>query len=642
MKQYHKNSLPHDEKLFYFDDEKQRSYSELDIIEKDDKTAAKNLITLNDILKPDKQRRPVQLVLIEGESGIGKTTLAWQLCHQWARKELGSVKEYDLVVLLPLRKKRAQTAEKAENLLPCDKSLDNRKDIMAAIGRGKGVLIVCDGFDELPPKQLEEDSVYVDLFNGDLLSEATVVVTTRPSASADFKRICNRRVDRKVEIKGFTETGITEFTKSVFSDDLKLKGFLNYLENNPTIYTLMYIPLSAIIIAKIYQEDYETRKKTMSQLFDAFTRVLVRRHILSKHREDVDRITFPLTSPANIDKLPHAMAPHFRKIAKIAYDGICENMHVFKNPEPDKKLVTLELMKEDKRHDLHGHYFTYVFFHYILHEYMAAIHISTMLSGELDSLQLKLKKEDMITRFLAGICHTNRYEHSHKLLQWLIEFLRCNCFDRSGALQLVHCAYECFSIMQELKVPYSEKNQFIVVEPKVGIDWYAMGYCIRHFDERWGLRMHATSLRDTDLLKKGLECPLPKSVSGVPPTSVSGRLKYLYISKSHLPISQVTTSLGDFGQLHHLDVCVQLDENDKKICVFNGDLPALTSFVRSHVTLQVLQLGQIVDYDTSTANHNLRELAEVVVNRQLKKLKLHKVDYDNLPQHLRKSPIIIC
>ena len=748
---YCRSPLAHEEKLF-FDYEKWRRYIELAIIEKDDETSTtaavnifrgKNMakeiltpiVTLNDILKPGKDGESVQLVLIEGESGIGKTTVAQQLCHKWAKEELDSVKEYDLIVLVPLRKRRAQTAEEAEHLLLCDRSLD-MKDVMTKIGRGERVLIVCDGFDELPSEQLKESSVYVRLFNGELLPKATVIVTTRPSASDVFKRVCKQRIDRKLEIIGFTEAGITEFAESIFSDD-DLNGFLSYLADNPSIYNLMYLPLSAIIVAKIYQEDYKTRKKPLSQLFDAFTRVLIRKHILSKHRKEVYSITFPLTSLKNIDKLPHAMAPHFHKIAKMAYDGICANENVFINPEPrpGEKLENLELMREVKCHNVHGHYFTYFFFHHSLQEYMAAIHIATMLSGKLASLRLQFKEKHMITRFLAGICHANQYEHSHDLLKWLVKFLGGNCFDRSGAQQLIHCGFECPSIMERLEVPYSEENPFIVVEPELGTDWYAMGYCISHFDERWGL--HVTSLKEenVNLLFKGLSS-----------ANVQGRIQHLHISKSDLPIYQVLASFRKGLQLRSLELqYVNVNEEDvavlrqliapetglkslsvrtvndythtssfipillddssleelvvrtgskanidtellphtntnlKKLTiscelvqplktllpntslthlvvnslVYDSDLPIFTSLIQCHSTLQVLELGLVVNYTSTpkptyvpleSASDNLNQLARVSASCcQLKKLKLHEVDYKyNLPKQFQENSTIVC
>ena len=56
---------------------------------------------------------------------------------------LESVKHYELVVIC-LREKRAQEACCLEELLPCDATT---QELIGAIGRGKGVLIVCDGFE---------------------------------------------------------------------------------------------------------------------------------------------------------------------------------------------------------------------------------------------------------------------------------------------------------------------------------------------------------------------------------------------------------------------------------------------------------------------------------------------------------------
>ena len=576
-------------------------------------------------MKDDETGTPVQLVLVEGTSGIGKTTLAWQLCHKWAKLEHDE--DYELVILVRLRKKRAQNATTLEDLLPYDKNATKLKQITSAIEGGEGVLIVIDGFDELSHEQ-QRQPIYVDLFKGECLAEATVIVTTHPSASSDFKDLCERDIHRELEITGFTDDGIKEFAKSIFkSDAAAVSGFRSYIQNNPPIYSMMYLPLSAVIVAKIYQEDYKTKLKTLSQLFDAFTRLLVRRHILSKHDENsktkVDPIAFPLTSLDNINKLSHAVASQFHEIARMAYDGICANEYIFRNL--GEEFENLELMKKVKRRNLHGQdYYTYVFFHHTLQEYMAAIHIATMLSGK---PRLQFEEQDMITRFLAGICQANGYEHGHALLKWLIKFLGDHCLDdRSRAMQLVHCACECPSIMDKLEVP--QEHPFIVVEPEVGIDWYAMGYCITHFiDKRWGLHIHATSLRNLEILKKGFKSSPPSG------------LKYLCISKLDLPFTQVFTTLGEFCQLQHLDVSV--DEEDKTAYIYDSDLPAITTFVQSHLTLRVLRLGQIVDNDD--ANANLHKLVEVAVSGpQMEKLKLHQVDHDNLPQHLCENPIVIC
>ena len=690
LKQYYdQDPLPHDDKLFVSNPNK-RGYAELDISEKNKETTlemekkndeslssikgiSQSIIALNDILIPDKEGKPVQLVLIEGTSGIGKTTLAWQLCHKWAKGQLDSLKDYDLVVLVRLRKKRAQKATKLEDLLLHD-NRTNMEDLIAAMGNGERVLILCDGFDELPHHQQRSD-FYVHLFSGELLPAATVIVTTRPSASYVFKRFINQNINRELEITGFTRKGIMEFAKSIFSNMAVFDDFVTYIQSNPPFNSMMYLPLSAVVIAKIYQESYKTNTpfpNTMSELFDAFACVLVRRHL-----ESIDQtITMP-SSLQDIRKLP-LVASQLFKIVEVAYDGMCNNLYVFNELPED--FEHLELMRKITRDTIaHGRRATFVFFHYTLQEYLAALHIANHLSCQLDSLQLQLEHRYtyMVTRFLAGICRNNRHDYCSNLCQWLVHFLHQICFDRSRALQLVHCAYECPSIVNDLKVEYSENNAFIVVEPEEGIDWYAMGYCISHFDERWGL--HATHLRkeNIDLLEKGL-------MSRSPP---KGTLNYLHISKSDVAVSQVLASLGEFCQLECLELLyISIDEEDeealkklnlKKLTiscelvqplaallhntslthlvidsqVYNSDLRFLTGLVESHSTLQVLKLGKIVHYSlipnptyTSSAStsRNLHQLVTVAINSQLKMLKLHQEDYNYIPEYHNNPTLSVC
>ena len=647
LKHYYRDPLPNDNKLLVSNHNK-HGYAELNTSEKGakgtqemenkngdspsstkDKSQSIATVALDDILKPDKEGKPVQLVLIEGTSGIGKTTLAWHLCHKWAKEELDSLKDYDLVVLVRLREKRAQRATKLEHLLSYDSTTD-MKDLKTAIKNGEGVLIVCDGFDELPLHQQESD-FYIRLFSGELLPAATVIVTTRPVASATFKKKIDQNIDRELEITGFTEKGIMEFAESIFST-AALDDFLSYIQNNPPIYSMMYLPLSAVILAKIYEENYKTDTpfpNTMSELFDAFACVLVRRYLESNNQT----IAMP-ASLQDISKLPLEASQLFEAVYKKAYDGICDNLHEF--DELPENFENLGLMRNVtcKKIDRRRHA-TFVFFHETLQEYLAALHIANKLSSNLSSLKLQLGKKNMIARFLAGICHNSRHDYCHDLREWLVEFLHQVCFERLQALQFVHCAYECPSIMPNLGEKESEKSAFIVVEPEVGIDWYAMGYCISHFDERWGL--HATSLRkeNIDLLEKGVKSP-PANTS--PPT-MSGGLKYLHINKSEVSVSAVITSLGKSCQLEHLELhYVKIDEKDeealrKLIASKESGQERLTyqtaneyTHTRSLIPMLlddsslvelVVRTGSVVNMDTELLPHSNTNLKKLTISCEL-------------------------
>ena len=653
--------------------------------------------------------------MIEGISGTGKTTLAWQMCHKWAEEELDSLKNYDLVILIRLRKKRAQLASQLVHLLPRSKGID-MEDVTASIGVGKGVLIVCDGFNELLHEQLK-NPLYQELFSGELLPEATVIVTTNPSASTDFRAICQQNLDREMEIVGFTDNGIKELASSIFSSRDDVNQFLSYIKSNYPINNMMTLPLSAVIIATIYLENIKRGThpfpKTMSKLFEVFTKTMI-------HRQIGDFMEEIPCSLHNFSKLPSRVASQFPIIAEIAYDRICKNEYVFN--DLGEEFDDLGLMKKiDRRKSLGAHkaQVTHAFFHHTLQEYLAALHIANKLSSQLTSLKLQLEQKDMILRFLAGMCDDS-HEYGRALRHWLAQFLSQICFKRShGTLQLIHCANECPSIMQELKVP---DNAFIVVQPEVGIDWSAMGYCISNFDERWGL--HAIRLRkeNINLLKEGLTSP---------PTSVPGRLKYLHLSKSEVSVSAVVISLGKFCQLECLELLyVNIEEEDeetlkKLIAVKSGltsltyrtvneythtrsllpmlfgpssletlvvrtgsvvnmdtellphintnlkkltisrelvkplasllpntsslthlvvasrvhdsDLPILNHIIASLPALQVLELGKIycgsIPVPLESASSNLYELAKVAISSQLKNLKLHKKDYDCLPEY---------
>ena len=502
-------------------------------------------IELKHILKPREDGTPVRCVLVEGAPGIGKSTLAWEVCHKW--EELESVKQYELVVLVRLREKKAQEARCLVDLLPCD-ATTNMKELLAIIGRGKGMLIVCDGFDELPREQRQDGSVYIDLLKGRLLPETTIIVTSRPSVSADLWSLCRHNIDRHLEVIGFTKEDIKRFSDSVFSGDI-LAGFLSYITSNPPIYSMMYIPLNAVIVALIYQDSYDTDTPfptTMTQLFDALTRALIRRHLVSTHQVPSTYCMPPsLQRTEDISKLPPLVAQQLLQLARVAYESLREKKYVFTDLRED--FEHLGMMKKTTSVNVStGPGCSYSFLHLTLEEYLTALHIVIANPSDFKMLQ----KDGVVLRFMAGMCRHDEY-HSHPVYQELVQVFSSN---RNG-LQLVHCAYEYPSIMDSVKVDYS-KHDTIKILPRVDFDWYVTGYCISHFDEQWGLSIGEFNVNDEgiDLFLKGLRFS---------PTA-KGRIRYLHLLI--LSFSQTFLPLREFCQLHSLKLFhVSIDHDDEVI-----------------------------------------------------------------------------
>ena len=144
----------------------------------------KEEINIDDIFEPVRHHSHLALVLVEGPPGVGKSTFAWELCRKW--DEIPSMRQYNLVVLLRLRDKYVQQMREIDDLF-YHKNGNLKKAVSKEVidSDGKGVLFILDGFDELP-SSLRCDGLLINIITGRNLPKSTVIVTSRPSATADF------------------------------------------------------------------------------------------------------------------------------------------------------------------------------------------------------------------------------------------------------------------------------------------------------------------------------------------------------------------------------------------------------------------------------------------------------------------------
>ena len=95
-------------------------------------------------------------------AGIGKTTLALILCRSWSRGEL--LQQYPLVLLLRLHDHSVRGATTVADLLQCARKNIGRSVIQEVEEQsGKGILLIMEGFDELPPEKRSQNSLFLDL-----------------------------------------------------------------------------------------------------------------------------------------------------------------------------------------------------------------------------------------------------------------------------------------------------------------------------------------------------------------------------------------------------------------------------------------------------------------------------------------------
>ena len=225
-------------------------------------------------------KRTVRKVLVEGDAGIGKTTLCIAVSEDWANGKL--FRQFELVLLLPLRMKVVASASSLPKLLELLHSCEDVCDSVASFLKkteGKSVLIIADGWDELSESERHRDFfLYRSLF--EMFPFISVIVTSRPSTSASFHRLSC--IDRFVEVRGFSKEHIAEYIQSEFASDQEKAGrLLEQLECNPLVESVCSVPLNCAIICHLWRTLEEAFPTTMTELYTKMLLFVTYRRLIS-------------------------------------------------------------------------------------------------------------------------------------------------------------------------------------------------------------------------------------------------------------------------------------------------------------------------------------------------------------------------
>ena len=321
-----------------------------------------------------------RMILVEGAPGIGKTTFSWELGRRWSEWKI--LQWYRLVVLLRLRDKRVREAKTIYDLLYYSDD-EVRIDVAKEVTRnnGKSVLLLFEGFDELPRKLQTEESIFLDILCRRKLPKATVLITSRPSATKFLHGIFKANIDQHIEILGFTTADVQSYVKSVIEDQQLHTEFTQYLKCYPHIRGLMYVPLNAVIVSEIYKttkldKSQEFVPTTLTELYTSLTRGMLLRYLTS--HSEYGQQEWKLSS---FSDLPEELHKQFHTICGIAFQGILKDEFIFDDLASD--FNTLDLMQSaSELYVDQGAVVSHNFFHLTLQEFLAAVHVSEQTTEE--------------------------------------------------------------------------------------------------------------------------------------------------------------------------------------------------------------------------------------------------------------------
>ena len=359
---------------------------------------------MEDILKPLKGQSKVSCVLVEGPPGVGKSTFAWQLCQRW--DDIPDLKKFSLVILLRFRDKRVQEAKDIADLFfHDDASLQQAVAKEVCSRNGEGVLLILDGFDELPAS-LRKRSFLVNIIKGSRIPGYTVVVTSRPSATADLCDSC--RVDKHIEVLGFTQKEIEEYASTAFASEPQLiDDFHRYRKINPAIKSMMYIPLNTVIVADVFLTARgKTLSHTTTQLYVEMIFVFLIRYLKANGEDEL-----AAKLPTILEDLPSDIRSHLLKLGKMAFDGVVNEEVIFNELPTECEHFGL-INASPELHSTRPA-MSYNFIHRSIQELFTAFHISQLPPSEQKEIYQKylycyyVKSSDVrfkeVWRFVAGL-----------------------------------------------------------------------------------------------------------------------------------------------------------------------------------------------------------------------------------------------
>ena len=443
---------------------------------------------------------PGTCVLVEGAPGVGKTTLSWEVCKRWAEGNLFN--QYSLILLLRLRDEMVQSAETLKDIVlyPAEERLEDITRYLNDTG-GTNTVILLEGLDELPQHLLTRSSIFTRLLDGTELPNATILVTSRPSATAQLWKKWKERISKHVEITGFTEDNIMEYAASILGQQ-ELSKFNTYVSTAHSIKQMMYVPLHSGIVIELYRMCKDSDKSlptSKTALYTQLVHTILARH-LTKHptykndQIDIDDFT----------DLPDDICPLFRDLTELAYENVTRQQLIIK--AKDKPIQHLGLMHEvvQQLPNKHKSQYTYTFLHLSIQEYLGAIHMSRMETSTQERLVESMFSKQHLRNMAMFLAATTKSKGNNWEIIKRITQSECKK-EMVGTLILSRYAIQMVFESEDVSLLEGHSHYLYTLDNSSPLfDFTALGYCIATSSYKWKVQLLAVETSEVDLLLHAL------------------------------------------------------------------------------------------------------------------------------------------
>uniref|UniRef100_A0A663FCJ1 NLR family CARD domain containing 3 n=1 Tax=Aquila chrysaetos chrysaetos TaxID=223781 RepID=A0A663FCJ1_AQUCH len=436
---------------------------------------------------------PPRISVTIGVAGIGKSTLVKLFVYTWAKGEINR----DIIFVLPLTFRELNTYEKlsAERLI-CSAFPHITEPNCISAGAARTLLIL-DGLDEFktpldfsntvvctdPKKEIQVDNLITNIIRGNLLQEASVWVTSRPTAAS---QIPGGLVDRMTEIRGFGAAEMKDFLDQMFLDNRDLSGqVLHHIRANRPLHVMCTIPgfcwISGSSIGYCLKNSTDQFQettvvpKTLSEIYSYYFKMALSSDWPEKPKETL-----------RIEQAMNNSKKMVGSLGRLAFYGLLKKKYVFYEQDMKAYGIDLSLLQSSLcsrlllKEEMQS-FTAYYFSHLTIQEFLAAIYYYTAAkraifdlftesgmswpklgflnhfkSAVQRSLQAEDRHLDIFVRFLSGLLSPQvnkllsgwllmKDEHNSfrsQAINFLQGCLNTDYVISSRTVNTMHCLYE--------------------------------------------------------------------------------------------------------------------------------------------------------------------------------------------------------
>ncbi|XP_016096826.1 NACHT, LRR and PYD domains-containing protein 3-like isoform X2 [Sinocyclocheilus grahami] len=468
-------------------------------------------VHLNSLFNPDGHEISSNAVILQGNSGNGKSFTVQKIMLDWASGDLYK-EQFGIVFHLKCKEINCISGKKSlVEVLSNSCSLTSDQISQTIQHSTEKVLFIIDGFDEL---RLTQDIYHMSpntdvlqkappevtlcaLLRGRILPESFLLVTTRSTATDTLGKLL-KGPQRFTEIMGFSEMGVEEYFQKFFQNEELFKKAYECVKANETLITACSIPVICWIICTVMRERFSDGADMMSGL-ETTTSIYV------------DFVSTLLDY--HCQGLSQSVPSLLRSLGQLAERGMLEQQVLFDektvyetisdpagNPFLCKFLFKRRISQETM----------FSFMHLSFQEFFTALYYisldSKTFKGKLTKLRSYYHKSRFaaVMPFLFGLLNedvTGTLKRKHGVLVHpnTQNHLKESLFKPYDSLLTLHCLYELHEESFVKEVLNGKADIYVMYDPLRRTDCWALLYCCQCCQCMKELTLHCCQLTSEKL-----------------------------------------------------------------------------------------------------------------------------------------------